>query len=246
MATHCNTLQNTSTQYGYCSRPCNTLQHTAAHCSTLQHIAAHWVRAGERERERERTPTQAMPNCGQVCVHENETSTHLYLRIQPHTPWLTTKKTSWHPTPATSNCWYGLATISRLLQLQVSFAKEPYKRNCILQKRPIILRSLLIVATPYVCMTCLIYISLNTAKHSLTPYPSDAQPSAGTYARRDAFTPLGSSQHCLTAYPKALCHPTPAMPNPPQVCVTWLVYISLDTTPHLCFWVEAEVNFLRR
>ena len=31
---------------------------------------------------------------------------------------------------------------------QVSFAKEPYKRNDFLQKRPTILRSLLIVATP--------------------------------------------------------------------------------------------------
>jgi len=34
------------------------------------------------------------------------------------------------------------------LKLQVSFAKEPYKRDYILQKRHIILRSLLIVATP--------------------------------------------------------------------------------------------------
>jgi len=34
------------------------------------------------------------------------------------------------------------------LNLQVSFAKEPYKRDCILQKTPIISRSLLIVATP--------------------------------------------------------------------------------------------------
>jgi len=34
------------------------------------------------------------------------------------------------------------------LKLQVSFAKEPYKRDDILQKRPMILRSLLIVATP--------------------------------------------------------------------------------------------------
>jgi len=32
---------------------------------------------------------------------------------------------------------------------QVSFAKEPYKRDDILQKRQMILRSLLIVATPY-------------------------------------------------------------------------------------------------
>ena len=35
------------------------------------------------------------------------------------------------------------------LKLQVAFAKEPYKRDDILQKRPVILRSLLLVATPY-------------------------------------------------------------------------------------------------
>jgi len=35
------------------------------------------------------------------------------------------------------------------LKLDVSFAKEPHKRADILQKRRIILRSLLIVATPY-------------------------------------------------------------------------------------------------
>ena len=34
------------------------------------------------------------------------------------------------------------------LKLQVSFAKEPCKIDFVLQKRPIILRSLLIVATP--------------------------------------------------------------------------------------------------
>jgi len=36
------------------------------------------------------------------------------------------------------------------VELHVSFAKEPYKRDYILQKRPVILRSLLIVATAYV------------------------------------------------------------------------------------------------
>jgi len=46
---------------------------------------------------------------------------------------------------------YGVATISRLLKIKVRVfcAKEPYKRDDILQKRPIIFRSLLIVATPY-------------------------------------------------------------------------------------------------
>jgi len=35
------------------------------------------------------------------------------------------------------------------LKLQVSCAKEPYKRDYILQKRPIIVRRLLIVVTPH-------------------------------------------------------------------------------------------------
>ena len=36
------------------------------------------------------------------------------------------------------------------LKLYISFAKEPCKRDCILQKRPIIWRSPLIVASPYI------------------------------------------------------------------------------------------------
>jgi hypothetical protein len=35
------------------------------------------------------------------------------------------------------------------IKLQVSFAKEPYKTDYILQKKPIILWILLTVATPY-------------------------------------------------------------------------------------------------
>jgi len=44
---------------------------------------------------------------------------------------------------------YGVATISMLLEITGLFWKEPYKRDYILQKKPMILRSLLIVATPY-------------------------------------------------------------------------------------------------
>jgi len=48
---------------------------------------------------------------------------------------------------------YGVATISRLLKIKlnikVSFVKEAYKTDYILQKRPIILRSVHIAATPY-------------------------------------------------------------------------------------------------
>jgi len=49
------------------------------------------------------------------------------------------------------------------LKLQVSFAKEPYKRDYILQEILIILRSLLIVATPYA--ECRIHDSFYT-RHS--------------------------------------------------------------------------------
>ena len=44
---------------------------------------------------------------------------------------------------------YGVASIGRLLQIQVSFAEYSLFYRALLQKRPIILRSLLIVATPY-------------------------------------------------------------------------------------------------
>ena len=44
----------------------------------------------------------------------------------------------------------GLLRLVGSLQLQVSFAKEPYKRDNNLQKRPIILKSLLTIATPYI------------------------------------------------------------------------------------------------
>ena len=43
----------------------------------------------------------------------------------------------------------GWLRLSGSLKSQVSFAKEPYKRDDNLQKKPMILSSLLIVATPY-------------------------------------------------------------------------------------------------
>jgi len=49
----------------------------------------------------------------------------------------------------TGSQWYmGWLRLVGSLKLQVSFAKEPHTRDNILQKRPIIWRSLLIVATP--------------------------------------------------------------------------------------------------
>jgi len=59
-------------------------------------------------------------------------------------------------------CMYGVATISRLLKIIGLFAEYHLFYRALLQKRPIILRSLLIIATPYECihtlyLTCLYY-----------------------------------------------------------------------------------------
>jgi len=42
-----------------------------------------------------------------------------------------------------------IGSIKLYVSFAKEFAKEPYKRDDILQKRPIILRSLLTIATPY-------------------------------------------------------------------------------------------------
>jgi len=58
-------------------------------------------------------------------------------------------KTSYDSTPPCSGFIYWVATISRLLQINVSFAEHCVFYSAFLQNRPIILESLLIVATPY-------------------------------------------------------------------------------------------------
>jgi len=52
---------------------------------------------------------------------------------------------------------YGVATLSRIDKIVGLFAKETYKRDDILQKRPIILSILLTVATPYSFLYSCIY-----------------------------------------------------------------------------------------
>jgi len=67
---------------------------------------------------------------------------------------------STHQTASRRNCetgdvitsitnYYGVALVSRIDKITVSFAKESYKRDDILHKRPVILSILRTVATPY-------------------------------------------------------------------------------------------------
>jgi len=65
------------------------------------------------------------------------------------------------------------------LRLLVSFAKEPYKIDDILQKKPIILRSLLFVATPY--LDSMLWSESNTHTYVRTYVPKCSHQSIKKY-----------------------------------------------------------------
>jgi len=95
--------------------------------------------------------------CATWLIHMRD-MTHSYVCDMPHSR-VRRDSIIW-VTCLIHSCGMGWLRLVGSLKLQVSFAREPYKRNDILQKRPIILRSLLIVATPYdvfVCLTWLIH-----------------------------------------------------------------------------------------
>jgi len=125
---------------GTTTRSCNSdgRTNTATHCNTLQHTATH---------------------CNTLATHLQHTciATHLQHRVGcPLWRWI-----AWY-------YWYGVATISRLLKIVGLFAKEPYKRDNILQKRPMILRSLLFVAIPYLHTPVKFWLTHNTLQHTAT------------------------------------------------------------------------------
>jgi len=76
---------------------------------------------------------------------------HLYIYIQVHiyrAICLFATKTS-HTVAPHCGCTIGWLWLVGSSAFRVSFAKEPYKRDYILHKRHLILRNLLILATPY-------------------------------------------------------------------------------------------------
>jgi len=136
-ATHCNTLQYTATH-------CNTLQHTATHCNTLQHTATHcntlqhtviYCNTLQHTATRCDTLHHTATNCNTLEIQRFFCDQKKLTRI--------------------FGKWHGVEidmVLLRLvgsLDLYISFAKAPYKRDDILQKRPIFSKSLLIVATPH-------------------------------------------------------------------------------------------------
>jgi len=80
-----------------------------------------------------------------VCVYDIHTDIYICIHIRICTYVYTYIYVYMYP-----YSYYGVATISRSLKITGLFCKEPCKRDDFLQKRRIILWSLLIVATPYI------------------------------------------------------------------------------------------------
>jgi len=75
--------------------------------------------------------------------------------------------------------YYGVATISCSLKLYFSFVEYSLFHRALLQKRPIILRSMLIVATPYVC----VYLCFERETHKRGIHPRETHRHTQTLSR---------------------------------------------------------------
>jgi len=134
-ASQCNTLQQTTRP----GQKYNTLQHTATHCTTPQPAP---LRCTHPPAVKRAEIYLRLYICTNVYIYVYK---HIYMCIYIHI----------HPTISYILIFFlffpdiGWLRLVGSLKSQVSFAKEPYKRDDILQKRHIIWRSLLIVATPY-------------------------------------------------------------------------------------------------
>jgi len=173
-ATHCNTLQHTATH-------CNTLQHTATHCNTLQHTATFSSRASRASLEA----------CAAVLKSANQLHAHIHICVCVCVCVCTCAWESMHTytymcvcvcererecvyayscaeVPKLIICSMGLLHLVGSLKSKVSFAEYHLFNRALLQRRPIISRSLLIVATPYP----IFYVSyiINTLHHIYYSY----------------------------------------------------------------------------
>ena len=120
-ATHCNTLQHTATH-------CNALQH-ATHCNTLQHTT---------------TTALSMPA---VLSTPNNTLQHTSTLYNTHCNTHCNTQCNTHCNGGVQTIHFGVRVWKSVRQCRTLFSERIHR--ALLQKRPIILRSLLIVANPY-------------------------------------------------------------------------------------------------
>jgi len=145
-ATRCNTLQHAATHCNMLQRHCNTLQHihthTHTHHNTLQHSVTHSITL-HRTATRVTLSTPSMCTLCQTATHCN-TLQSTATRVTSSMPKLSTGASA-------TMTWL---RVVGSFKLSVSFAGYSLFCRALLQKRPVILRSLLIVATPYCTFEC--------------------------------------------------------------------------------------------
>jgi len=143
---HCNTLRQTATVdmvpniLQHTATLYNSLQLTATHCNSLQHTATAGVLLSIQQ--------QTTIDYNHCNILQHWVYCPIHCNTLQHTA--THCKSSWVALYAMRWLWWVCS-----LKWWVSFAKEPYKTDDILQKRPMILRRLLIVATPLNLINCL-------------------------------------------------------------------------------------------
>jgi len=123
----------------YCDALCCTMLQCVAVCRSVSQCVA-VCRSASQCVAVCRSVSQCVAVCCSSAVHTTSSAALTTTMRLLGSPWVSSQ----------GPFNYGVATISRLLEIHiyVSFAKEPYKRDYVLQKRAIILRSLLLVAPP--------------------------------------------------------------------------------------------------
>jgi len=119
---------------------CSMVQCVAVCCSVLQCVAVWlWLYVrGAVQHSLSATPMHL---------------SHLLLVLKDHLVRRSTHELSHDASISSPTCaTMGCLRLVGSLKLQISFAKEPCQRDDILQKSHVILRSLLIVATPYISL----------------------------------------------------------------------------------------------
>jgi len=129
--------------------------------------------------------------------------------------------------------WCSMGWLS--LKLQVSFAKEPYKRDDILQKRPIIWRSLLIVATRSLSMSFVYVAWLIRAWYDSFDMRRDS------FIRYDAIYVALPLKYCASAWHRS-CDITQSYAC--RVCVSCVCHVCVmcvSCVCHVCIMSHLQV-----
>jgi len=94
-ATHCNTLDHTTTHsrnaLQHTATYCDTLQHTATHCNTLQHTATHSCNTPERTATHGNTLQHTATRCNTLqhtAAHPQTCNTHENTQHSCNMGWL--------------------------------------------------------------------------------------------------------------------------------------------------------------